>query len=290
MIDSIKNDVLEIKVKRLGAELTSLKSLDGGIQYLWQSDSRYWTGQSYNLFPIIGGIPEDTFQYLGRTYHMKPHGFARKSEFELLSQEEHKLVYRLKTSQDTLTQYPFQFELFVIYQLEGNMLKHGYQVRNLNDSEMLFSIGAHPGFNCPLFPGETMEDYFILFETEETVSSRRKVDGLLNGEQLPFLSNDREVKMQHSMFYDGAKILDSLKSKWLEIRNTKNSHVIRVEFEGFPYLGIWSAANDAPFVCIEPWYGVDSTAGDPLELDKKEGLQRLPAGQNFECSYNIIIE
>lgn len=287
MIDSIKNEILEIKVKRFGAELTSVKNINTGVEYLWQGNENFWRGQSYNLFPIIGGIPNDTYELNGSTYNMKPHGFARNSEFELYSKEPERLVYRLGYSDFTIAQYPYRFELFVIYEIKGNKIKHSYRVKNLADGEMLFSVGAHPGFNCPLLENETMEDYSIVFEAEETCFRRQKVNGLLSGEKSLFLDNQKEIQLRHNLFYDGAAILDDLKSNWLEIRNTKNNHVIRVEFQGFPYLGIWSSQNNGPFVCIEPWYGVDSTAGDSPDFTGKEGLQRLMPGESFDCGYSV---
>ena len=62
-----------------------------------------------------------------------------------------------------------------------------------------------------------------------------------------------------------------------------------MEFEGFPYFGIWSAPNDAPFVCLEPWYGLDSTHGDSYDLRQKEGIMPLNPGEVFKCKYRIIV-
>lgn len=290
MIDSIKNGVLQIKVKRLGAELTSVKSINNDLEYLWQGDEHFWGGQSYNLFPLIGAMPGGIFKLNEQTYNINMHGFARNSEFELFSKESSKLVYRLGYSEETLKQFPYQFELFVTYELVDNTIKHSYQVVNLGREEMLFSVGAHPGFNCPLLENEKMEDYTLVFESNEIIDARRKADGLLTGEKNIFLNNQKKKQLSHSLFYDGPIILEGLRSNWLEIRNSKNNHVIRVEFEGFPYMGIWSSQNDGPFVCIEPWYGVDSTVGDLSDFYKKEGLQKLAPKESFDCEYTIILE
>lgn len=290
MIDTIDNGIIGIKVKRHGAELTSIKNMSSGLEYLWQGDEKYWRGQSYNLFPLIGGVPNDTYLLNGNGYNIKSHGFARNSEFELFSKAAGKLIYRLEASEDLLRQYPYKFELFISYELDGNILRHGFRVNNLDNSEMLFSVGGHPGFNCPLYENESMDDYKLVFETEETAYTRRKADGFLTGEKKLFLNNESEKQLTHSMFYDGPIILQYLKSNWVEIRNLKNNHITRVNFKGFPYLGIWSSQNDGPFVCIEPWYGVDSTVGDSPDFTGKEGLQRLKAGDSFECEYRIIFE
>jgi galactose mutarotase-like enzyme len=269
--------------------MTSIKAKKDGMEFLWQGDSKYWKGQSIILFPIIGGIPDGKYIYEGQMYEMNPHGFARNEEYELVVKSQTELVYKLVSSEKTLAQYPFHFEFFVTYKLEGNKLKHGFIVNNQDTADMLFSVGAHPGFNCPLYPNETMEDYRLVFEKPENLKKRIKKGSLLSGETALFMAGEREKALSHSLFYDGAAILDHVASNWLEIKSSKNNRVIRVEFEGFPYLGIWSAANDGPFICIEPWFGVDSTQGDSYELTKKEGLVKLSSGGRFSCEYTIAI-
>jgi Galactose mutarotase and related enzymes len=290
MIDYIKNNKLQIGVKRLGAELTSIKTVEDNLEFLWQGDKKYWGGQAYILFPIIGGLPDNKYELDGKTYEMKSHGFARGSEFELFEKSEDRIVYRLKYSEDTLKQYPFRFDFFVSYTIKDNILYEGFKVVNLDEKEMLFSVGGHPGFNCPLYENEKMEDYWIAFEKSETLQSRIKKEGLLNGEKVYFMEKENKKLLEHSLFYAGAAILDGVQSEWLELRNSKNNRVIRVDFSGFTYLGIWSSANDGPYVCIEPWYGIDSTKGESYDLTKKEGLQRLQAGGCFERAFSITIK
>ena len=289
MVDTIRNEKLEVRVKRFGAELTSLRTVDDNVEFLWQADAKYWTSQSINLFPIVGGLPGGKYELDGVAYKMESHGFAKNMEFDLVEKKQDTLVYKIMHDEKTLRQYPFKFELYVKYTIENNKLRHGYIVKNLDDRVMLFSVGAHPGFNCPLNKNEKMEDYSLVFEKPEMLKCRIKGKEILTGEREVFMDNEREKPLSHKLFYTGAAILDNVKSKWLEIINSVNKHTIRVEFEGFPYLGIWSAMNDAPFVCIEPWYGIDSTEGDPYDFTKKEGLQQLLPGSCFECGYSIIL-
>lgn len=290
MIHTIGNDTLEVSIKSLGAELTSLKTVSDNFEFLWQGDATYWKGQAYNLFPIIGGIPDDKYALGGCEYIMKSHGFVRNSEFEAVEKSDTSLCLRLKSDAATLESYPYRFELFITYRVEGNTLHHGYRVNNLDTGDMLFSIGGHPGFHCPLYAGESMEDYRLVFEKPEFLERRLKVGSLLSGEKKPFMAGEQEKQLTHSLFYDGAVILDAVRSEWLEIRSGRNPRVIRVEFGGFPYLGIWSSMNDGPFVCIEPWFGIDSSAGDPYDLDKKEGMLRLEPGKSFACEYRIQLK
>jgi galactose mutarotase-like enzyme len=285
MVYEIGNECLKIKVKSLGAELTSIRDEEDGLEYLWQGDPAYWSGQSYILFPIIGGLPEDAYRYKGQSFVMKSHGFARGTEFEMVEQTSARLVFRMRDSAETHAQYPFRFELLVTYAIEGNQLMHGLSVVNRGDGEMLFSIGAHPGFNCPLLPGESMEDYRLEFEREENLERREKSGGLLTGERHPFLVGSSIKPLSHELFQSGAAILKGVRSNWLEIRSTRNPHVIRIQFGGFTDLGVWSSAGNAPFVCIEPWFGVDSTKGDSPDFELKEGIVRLAAGKTFSCAY-----
>lgn len=288
MVYEIGNECLKIKVKSLGAELTSIQAVEDGLEYLWQGDPAYWGGQSYILFPIIGGLPDDGYRYREQPYRMKSHGFARNTEFEIVEQTGTRLVFRMQESDKTLAQYPFRFELLISYAIEGNQLMHGLSVVNRGNGEMLFSIGAHPGFNCPLLPGESMTDYRLEFEREEDLEGRVKSGGLLTGERLPFLSGTRIKLLSHELFQNGAAILKGVRSNWLEIRNGRNKHVIRIQFGGFTDLGIWSSAGKGPFVCIEPWFGVDSTQGDFPDIERKEGILRLLAGKTFSCAYMMI--
>lgn len=287
---TIRNDILEVSVKSLGAELASLKTVQDQTEFLWQGNPDYWQGQSPVLFPIIGGLPDGKYELYGQSYEMRSHGFARFSEFEVATEAESELVFRLTDSEETLRQYPFRFELLVGYRIYGNTLYHSFAVTNSDEKPMLFSVGAHPAINCPWAAGERMDDYRLVFEKPETLQKRLKVGVLLSGEKEEFMQTQCEKELAHSLFYDGAAILDGVASRWLEIRSRRNDRVVRFDFAGFPYLGIWSAKNDAPFVCIEPWYGVDSTLGDPYDLTRKEGLLTLEPGGSFRCEYAIAIE
>lgn len=290
MLYKISNDQIEISVDTKGAELKSIKSQKDGLEFLWQGNPEYWKDRSLILFPIIGGLPDDKYIYKDKEYNMNSHGFAKTSNFELYSKSEDELVFKLISSKETLDIFPFKFEFYVLYKIVEKQLIHGLKVVNVDEDEMIFTVGAHPGFNCPLYENENRESYKLVFEKPEVVSKRLKKGKLLTGERRPFMDGENEKVLKYEMFYDGAVILDSLVSKSLSIVNSENDRVITVEFEGFPYMGIWAAANDAPYVCIEPWYGIDSTDGDDYDIEKKEGMLRLDAGKEFECSYKMIFE
>ena len=87
-----------------------------------------------------------------------------------------------------------------------------------------------------------------------------------------------------------AGIRKDLASTWVELSSEEGGRSVRVDFTGFPDLGIWSCRNDGPYVCIEPWFGVDSTKGDSGAFEEKEGLRLLSAGDTFEAAFGITLE
>lgn len=61
------------------------KHLHGRLRVPLAGRPAYWTGRSPILFPIIGGLPEDRYTWKGQTYEMRSHGFAKRSEFSVVS-------------------------------------------------------------------------------------------------------------------------------------------------------------------------------------------------------------
>ena len=56
----------------------------------------YWSGQAPVLFPTVGTLINRETEINGITYQMKKHGFARKSEFELIKLKKDSAVFLVK--------------------------------------------------------------------------------------------------------------------------------------------------------------------------------------------------
>ena len=77
---TLKNYDLEVCFKELGGELASIKDEDG-IEYLWQGDAQYWSGQAPVLFPICGSVRNDTALFRPQGVGKIPrHGFGSKEK------------------------------------------------------------------------------------------------------------------------------------------------------------------------------------------------------------------
>jgi galactose mutarotase-like enzyme len=288
MIDIIENTSVRAALNQINAELVSLKSCPDQFEYLWQDDDSDNSGHSPLLFPIVGNLPGDAYQLDGVTYEMGLHGIANLLQYKLVEIKPDRITYKTGQNEDTLKHYPYIFSLNIVYLLSESTLTIRWEIINLDSKTMYYSIGAHPFFNCPFFPGENMSDYLLTFEKAETINRRIKEGGLITGETEEFLRNSNEMRLSHSLFERDAIILEGLQSKWVEISSPRHDKSIRVYFEGFPYLGIWSF-GDSPFVCIEPWQGIDSAVNDPQDFTLKEGLLKLKPSDSRTFEYNIII-
>ena len=286
----LDNGELSIEVDSLGAEPRSIRDASGR-EYLWQGSAASWQGRSPLLFPVIGGLPDGRYSLDGRVYEMPSHGFARRREWVLLEADDETLRFRLENDAETLALYPFEFRFDLSYALAGTRLTVGYEIENRGDAAMLFSVGGHPGFNCPLEEGLAFSDYRLRFERPETTVRHLKEEQLLSGRTEAFELPDGILPLKHELFERGAIILRGPSSSSITLERTYGrGPALRVEFDGFPDLGIWSyPPHPAPFVCIEPWFGVDSTAGDTGDLRTKSGMVALAAGALFEAAYTIEI-
>lgn len=290
MLYFIENENYRVGVESLGAELHNFIILDEQIDLIWSGNPDIWAGRAPNLFPIVGELPNQQYTYEGKTYKIKRHGFARNKEFKLVEEKIDKLVFELEADEETLEQYPFKFRFLVAYKLIGGKLEVTYLVSNEDEKAMYFSVGAHPGFNVPLHPYEKYTDYYIGFEEEET-QSRYLMDenGLLNGDTERVLDQTNILPLEHSYFYKDAIVFKRLKSQKVMLGSRTNPLRIEVAFTGFPYLGIWAKTPAAPYVCIEPWCGVASSAGDSGELKEKEGINELAPKQTFERTFSVSV-
>src|SRR6476646_4404150 len=143
MIHSLQNNILSVAISTKGAELQSIIHKDFGLEYMWSGDPKFWGKKSPVLFPIVGGLKNDSYTYKGKTYQLNRHGFARDMEFEVTDQNEDSIIFRLDSNEETLAKYPFRFMFSIQYRLDSNRLSITYAVRNTGDEEMLFSVGGH---------------------------------------------------------------------------------------------------------------------------------------------------
>ena len=287
---TISNTEFQFSVKKVGAELCSFKSLKSGKEYIWKAGPDVWASHAPNLFPIIGCLKNDSFLYKGNEYACPKHGFLRKNDaITLVEQTGNSLTFGLKYDEDTLKVYPFKFEFQIKYTLNGNKLEVAHQIINHGDESMLFSLGGHPGFTCPLNEDEHYSDYYLEFNNAETAKTWRVLEnGLIGGETSPVFDTPTVINLHPQLFKNDALVFKNLNSSKVSLKSKKSDQVLSMEFEDFPYLGIWAKPN-APYVCIEPWLGIADSFDSDRNFENKEGLVTLESKKEFNASYYINI-
>ena len=281
MLYHIENEHLFCAVDDRGAQLHSLKDRDNKIEYLWQGDPAVWYGQAPVLFPIVGRLKDDLYRWQGKEYTMPKHGFARKSLFRLLERGESFISFILESSDETRACYPFEFALTLTYRLEGRTLAAEAMVENKGEGEMVFSIGAHPGFNCAM--GDVLR-----FDAPETLDSLWIDDeAMLAGGSYPVLENSTDITIHEHLFDKDALILKGVQSKNVTlVRDGVPS--VKFDIGGAPVLGIW-AKPGAQYVCIEPWYGLNDSNDYTPDFSQKPLVERLGAGEVFTQAWRAEV-
>jgi galactose mutarotase-like enzyme len=279
---TIKNGKLSAEIKHFGAELISLKT-NQNREYIWEGNPEFWGKHSPILFPIVGTLKNNSFHHNEIEYHLSRHGFARDIEFELIDATENSAVFSIQSSEETLKVYPFEFELQIIYTLDGNNLSIAYKVINKGKYTMPFSIGAHPAFALP----NHFENYAIAFEKEEPLEYYLLENDLISNKTKKLEVQNKQIPLTFELFKNDALIFKTLQSKSLTILENKNP-ILRVHFEDFPSLGIWTKMN-APLLCIEPWFGYSDTNENSGNLFEKEGIQILESNATFHSKFSIEI-
>ena len=208
----IENSFLSVSIQAKGAELISIYSKPLELEYLWNGDPAFWEKHSPVLFPIVGGLKNNTYFFNNSAYELPRHGFAREKIFSVTEQSTTSVTFSLVYDEETLLVYPFQFELKIHYSLNQSMLSVRYEVKNLSsEDEMYFSIGGHPAFKIPLLKDTKYEDHYLEFNKTE-VSKRWPVsrDGLIEESPIPVFSNDSVLPLKKELFFQDALVFKDL--------------------------------------------------------------------------------
>ncbi len=285
----LKNNNATATVTTLGGELIVYSKDD--VVYTWTGDEKYWAGRAPILFPNVCALKDSSVKFEGKPYTIEKHGFARRGEYKVLEHDDTYITLELCDTDATLKMYPYHFSLKIIHTLLDDGFKTEYMVTNTGDSVMPFCIGGHPGFRVPIFEGEKFSDYSLVFEKEEKPHASFTTKNALMDKTLVKQLNmvdGRILPLNYSDFEDDALIFENLNSEKVSLLNGNRG--MEFSFAGFPALGVWTPPHkDAPFICLEPWYGVPAYADEDGNFENKPYAIKLAAGDAFSCSYSIKV-
>lgn len=288
----LENEKLKVTLRTKSAELISIIKKETGTEYLWNGDSRYWGWTSPVLFPFVGGLRDKKYSYQGKTYEMNQHGFARNQEFELLGRTEKEIRFVLESTEETKKQYPFDFRLEIGYVLEDSHIQVCWKVKNTGSGPLWFSIGAHPAFMCPIDGRGEQTDYYMGFETDKKELTYRLIDlesNLISPVEYPLALEEGLHQVEKDRFDRDALVIEHEQTKKMWLAGPDKKPYVSVEFDA-PLFGVWSPAKkNAPFICIEPWYGRSDSTEFYGTLEEREYINCEEPDGVFERSYGITV-
>jgi galactose mutarotase-like enzyme len=229
----------------------------------------------------------------GVEYEMGQHGFARDMDFTLVEGNDTEVRYRLESSAETLAKYPYPFVLEIAYKLQGNRLDVIWEVCNPSQEDMYFQIGAHPAFYYPDYDPQAAGRGFLSFDRSEGLECIRiKEKGCVDAvTRYPLeIPQDGKLPLTKETFdqIDTIMLEDSQIAR-VTLHRNDGSPWLSLCFDA-PVVGIWSPpTKNAPFICLEPWYGRCDRAGYEGDYRDKDWIQRLAPGERFSSVYTIEI-
>lgn len=285
----IGNDKITIQVDSMGAELKSLKKVSTGEEFMWDGNPVFWKRTSPVLFPLVGALKDGEYRLGGQTYRMGQHGFARDMEFNLKSQTNREIWFSLESTKETLSVYPYPFLLELGYELQENTLIVKWKVTNPAGEDMFFSIGGHPAFRCPLTEDAKQADYRLWFDAGEKVTAGVLQDGLMSQGKTDYPLQKGSLWITKNLFDRDALVIENNQAHRVSLVKPDGTSYLTVEFDA-PLFGIWSPpGKNAPFICIEPWYGRCDAVNFTGTWEERQWGQRLAAGDVFETAYKVSL-
>ena len=246
------------------------------------------------MFPIVGSLRNGRAESAQGPCVMGRHGVARNYEHEVVAQSDSSVTFELRENEETLAAYPYRFKLNMTYAITGEAsLSQTFCVANTGEVPMPFCVGGHPAFNVPV-PGaenEAFEDYVLKFKEPWTCTLPViGEEGLMSWDdayECPI--NSDAVALTHGSFAHDALMFTDVPGSTLELLGTKSGRGVRVDFPDFRYIGVWSAANDAPFIALEPWTGHTTAHNESGVFEDKAGMTVLQLGEVQSFTFALTL-
>lgn len=297
------NEYLQVEVSSFGAELQSIKDKSTHFEYLWQGDKTYWARRSPVLFPIVGKVWDGHMRYQGNEYLLSQHGFARDCDFENINiadvneffklqfSASNSLAFVLNSNDEMHKIYPFDFSLYIIYQLEGRKISVNWIVENKTDGDIYFQIGAHPAFNYRDFDSNAPIQGYMKFDREGDMSlTRLECGGYAAKERAIINVLNSGIPITKDTFAGDALVFEQ-QLQQVALCDKNGEPYVEVAFDA-PVVGLWSPAKTgyAPFMCIEPWYGRCDDSNFKGDYNEKPYINKLLKNEIFISKYIITLK
>ena len=155
---------------------------------------------------------------------------------------------------------------------------------------MYFSIGAHPAFLCPINGEQDKTGYRLRFGnlTDRLHHHGNTPDGMavMTDEELEL--EDGEAVITPGFFDKCTYMVEGAQTGEVSILDRDGEAYVTVRFDA-PLFALWSPeGKEAPFLCIEPWYGRCDAVDFEGSLAERPYENALAAGGSFDAEYAIV--
>lgn len=286
---TISNEYYTATVSSVGAELISVITA-GGTELMWQSTSEeFWSKHSPLLFPVCGRLKDKKYTYRGTEYNMMPHGFINGVEFSVKELLDKKVTLVARASEETLAQYPFDFEFTASYELDGRTVKCSVTVKNNDGKVMPYMFGWHPGFALMTDGGQDINDYAIDFggiNEASWIPLQNVAFARPYGESYA-LPGGKYTLCESEIYKNDTMIFTDIPTR-VKLSAENHPYELALEWsDNLPYLCVWKTDNNAAkFICLEPWTGTPAD-GETDECFDDRKMERLSPGESAHFTYNF---
>jgi galactose mutarotase-like enzyme len=234
------------------------------------------------LFPSVGlshGAQSDSWDHDGRALLMQQHGWARDLYWQIEAADDRSVTGLLVPTNGMRAAFPFPFTLRLRYAVDRRTLALDVTLANTGAVAFPYALGFHPYLRAPL-AGGARDSCRVNLPAGTRLESP---DGWRTLTRSPaaartVLATDAELP--------GSIVLAETGTRALEVEDPAARLATRVSFEGseqtFPVWVIWSAAPDAPYVCLEPWTDAPNALNRPT-------TRTIAAGQTHRYRMTISV-
>ena len=277
----LKNESLAVTISDAGAEILSIIN-EAGDEIIHQGCDVY-SDHCPICFPTIGIFPDGIYSYKGKDYKINIHGFAKASVFEAKQDSDTAISFKMSSNEETLKVYPFHFELFVNYTLNGKDLTTEYVVKNTGDDVMYYSVGSHTGYRLD----KGLKEYRVRFPKPEDNLGVKRLPVTYRLEAGELIKNG-VLQLDDTLFQMGCFTLTDLSSDYLILEENDGREIAKLDFSQFKYVTFWSVPGNT-YVCIEPWSCESAHYTDNNILDKQKDFTVLQAGETKTHAHTFTI-
>ncbi|MCI3927122.1 aldose epimerase [Paenibacillus sp. TRM 82003] len=219
------------------------------------------------LFPVCGQLEGGQYEWGGRTYTMPNHGFARNQAWQVEdveNDEELSLTLSLRSNEETMLSFPFEFELRFRYVLGPGVLTIHQEYTNLSKEPMPLSAGFHPYFRSEGKRLQIESDAAAMLDYNDGLRKDFHGEVDVSGKEAVALLDAKTSRVRFSVPELGRMVTLTYD-------------------EAFRYVMLWSEAG-RDFICVEPWMAKTG------ELHRGDELRYVPPGETLRAFLTIASE